>query len=149
MNARVSPTMNATPRGTAEVVPMQLDLFDQAPCSSTATSVLGHSPIAAAAAPHDRTKRSLPNPALLRKLTKMVSSKEWQDIDALLRSPSEMAAYKSDFEVARSFRWQKLPNDILGLTSSFESLSTDTSDVGSDVDSMHIVHFACRFNPPR
>eukprot|EP00571_Detonula_confervacea_P016887 CAMPEP_0172301682 /NCGR_PEP_ID=MMETSP1058-20130122/3523_1 /TAXON_ID=83371 /ORGANISM="Detonula confervacea, Strain CCMP 353" /LENGTH=350 /DNA_ID=CAMNT_0013011893 /DNA_START=155 /DNA_END=1204 /DNA_ORIENTATION=+ len=93
---------------------------------------------------------------ILRKISKMISDERWLEMDALLRSPAEMAAHRSDSELSRSpTRWQKTAqgnhtNDAIGLTSSMNNLSIDMASMGgNDLNPMQVVHYACRFNPPR
>eukprot|EP00581_Thalassiosira_minuscula_P003118 CAMPEP_0183747106 /NCGR_PEP_ID=MMETSP0737-20130205/67095_1 /TAXON_ID=385413 /ORGANISM="Thalassiosira miniscula, Strain CCMP1093" /LENGTH=289 /DNA_ID=CAMNT_0025982815 /DNA_START=1899 /DNA_END=2768 /DNA_ORIENTATION=- len=86
----------------------------------------------------------------------MISDERWLEMNDFLQSPAEMAAYQSSIEVAMSPpRWhktsQKLENmDVTGLTSSIKNLSIDMASLGSsDLNPMEVLHFACRFNPPR
>lgn len=91
----------------------------------------------------------------LRKISKMISDEQWLEMDEFLRSPARVAASRSGSDLTRSIKWLKTSqgnhmNDILELTSSVNDLSLDMASWGSnDLNPMEIVHFACRFNPPR
>ncbi|KAL7536390.1 hypothetical protein ACHAWF_005452 [Thalassiosira exigua] len=85
----------------------------------------------------------------LRKISKLISDERWIEMDELLRAPAEQAANLSGVGVARSPpRWHKhhAVKDSLELASSLNSLSLD---MNTALNGMEVVHFACRFNPPR
>jgi hypothetical protein len=94
-------------------------------------------------------RKSIANEKLfLQKISKMIDNEEWRAMDSFLSSPSQVSAYRSGFEPSKSIRWKKsndLADEVLGLSSSFRGMSMG----GNDLDSMLIVHYACRFNPPR
>ena len=94
-------------------------------------------------------RKSIANEKLfLQKISKMIANEEWRAMDSFLSSPSQVSAYRSGFEPSKSIQWKKskdLADEVLGLSSSFRGMSMG----GNDLDSMLIVHYACRFNPPR
>ena len=88
----------------------------------------------------------------LRKIAQMIQSEEWKAMDKFLSNPEEVTAYRTGYntnKLAKSFRWTKTDdnttNEIIGLTSSFQCMSMG----GNDLNSLQVVHYACRFNPPR
>ena len=89
----------------------------------------------------------------LRKIAQMIQSEEWKAMEKFLSNPDEVTAYRTGYntnKLAKSFRWTKTDdstttNEIIGLTSSFQCMSMG----GSDLNSLQVVHYACRFNPPR
>ena len=94
-------------------------------------------------------RKSIANEKLfLQKISKMIADEEWRSMDSFLSSPSQVSAYRLGFEPSKSIRWKKsndLADEVLGLSSSFKGMSMG----GNGLDSMLIVHYACRFNPPR
>jgi len=89
----------------------------------------------------------------LRKIAQMIQSEEWKAMDKFLSNPEEVTAYRTGYntnKLAKSFRWTKTDDnmtteEVIGLTSSFQCMSMG----GSDLNSLQVVHYACRFNPPR
>ena len=65
----------------------------------------------------------------LRKISKMISEEQWVEMDDLLTSPTEFAAFVDDASI------------------SMKNLSLSTE--GCSVSPMEVIHYACRFNPPR
>lgn len=84
----------------------------------------------------------------VRKLSKMISDENWLDLDAFLRSPDQVAAYRQRFERTDNPSRRKYTPD--GVASSIDSLSTGMASLGSsEILPQELVHYACRFNPPR
>lgn len=89
----------------------------------------------------------------LRKIAQMIQSEEWKAMDKFLSNPEEVTAYRTGYntnKLAKSFRWTKTDDkmttdEVIGLTSSFQCMSMG----GSDLNSLQVVHYACKFNPPR
>ncbi len=92
----------------------------------------------------------------VRKLSKMISDENWLNLDAFLRSPAQVATYRQRFE--HSTRSSSLTTNNPSrrkytadeLASSIHSLSNDITSLGSStIYPQELVHYACRFNPPR
>lgn len=150
-----APMMASSQAPTKSALSMQLEEFDRGSFVSTLNTPNN----ADTSSNHDRpTKSAVSNERLfLRKISKMISDERWHEMNEFLQSPTEVAAYRSGFELAASpARWHKITqgkhmHDVIGLTSSVNDMSLDImASLGSiDLNPMEVVHFACRFNPPR
>lgn len=153
LNSNTPPRMEPSKDPDKSALSLQLDQFDQGAHVPSANTTSVTFPLNSNfdVAPKVSNER-----LLLRKLSKMISDEQWHEIDSFLQSPEEVAAYRSGFDLARSPpSWIKAPpgnqaKAVDGLTSSFTGLSIDMASVGGkDCNPMEIVHYACRFNPPR
>ena len=125
---------------TKSALAMQLEQFDSgtfvsAPVHASAAS---HSsgPVNPNGAVPPAAKSAAQERQLLRKLTKMIADERWREMDELLRSPDKGGGggYEIDLE-----KTPPNPNGLSGMT----------GGCAGDVNHMEIVHYACRFNPPR
>ena len=163
MDARISiaaPTLSSlSVAHPKSALSLQLEQFDQgtfkssvSKSSSSSSNLRGH---------FKRSERFVSNDRqFLRKVSKMINDEDWNELDRFLRSPEEVAAYRAGdakFNMDASFKWQKtqvgrnqVDDNITSLASSVNSMSLNMASIGSDdLNPMEIVHFACRFNPPR
>mmetsp|Transcript_5220 Transcript_5220/g.11425 ORF Transcript_5220/g.11425 Transcript_5220/m.11425 type:complete len:391 (+) Transcript_5220:84-1256(+) len=143
----------ATKDETKSLLSLQLEEFDRG-------TFMSKKPIPRNVGPptsHDHPPKSISNERLfLRKLSHMISDERWIEMNELLKSPAEVAAHRSGFEVTRSPpRWDKsaqgnCTSSVLRLASSMNHMHLGASSLGNnDLNPMEVLHFACRFNPPR
>eukprot|EP01082_Thalassiosira_pseudonana_P011780 g9932.t1 g9932 contig4:904018-905230(+) len=88
----------------------------------------------------------------LRKVSKLIVHEQWYELDHFLRSPREgVTAFRSGMYVAKSLPRLQDTNELSGLNDMMDSspFDTETASGGNDLSPMEVVHFACRFNPPR
>lgn len=148
--------MNPLSRAPAKsALSIQLEEYNEgsAPKMDTASAA------AAAASPHGQDPVMISlfrnERRLVRKLSKMISDENWLDMDAFLRSPALVASYRQSFEHSAGCPSPRTHNSALrnrtaDTASSIDSLSTGMASLGSStIYPQELVHYACRFNPPR
>ena len=158
LTVALSSSQDETPAKSC--LPMQLEaLVDEAdkgsciPPSAIKPAIATAATASSSSYHHQMRKAESNERSFLRKLQRMILNEKWREMDAFLSSPEKITAYRSGFDVQninKSFTWQKtsqenLANEVLGLTSSYKSMSIG----GDDLNSLQVVHYACRFNPPR
>ena len=137
-NKRASMAMSSSGL-TKSALAMQLEQFDSGTFVSAEVhpSAAGRSsgPVNPDGAVPPAAKSAAQQRQLLRKLTKMIADERWREMDELLRSPDKGGGggYGVDLE-----KTPPNPNGLSGM-----------SGCAGDVNPMEIVHYACRFNPPR
>lgn len=147
--------MNHSPLAPSKsALSIQLEEYNQGSLNMETASAA-----ASSANEHDMVSLLRNERRFVRKLSKMISDENWLDMDAFLRSPSQMAAYRQSFDHSTgcsspkthySSRIKCSANSAGGLNSSIDNLSTDLASLGScTIHPQELVHYACRFNPPR
>ncbi|KAL7465780.1 hypothetical protein ACHAXS_006102 [Conticribra weissflogii] len=81
----------------------------------------------------------------LRKMYKMISDEQWIEMDEFLRSPAQLSEFRGGS--TRSLAQGSVDDDAVAVSSSMKDLSL--SGTGNELSPLEVVHFACRFNPPR
>lgn len=81
----------------------------------------------------------------LRKIYKMILDEQWIEMDEFLRSPTQLAEFRRGS--IRSLAQGSVDEDAIAVSASMKDLSL--GGTGNSLSPMEVVHFACRFNPPR
>ena len=141
----------SSPAPTKSALSMQLEEYRPEPTMESASAT------ASSSREHSRTSVFGNERRFVRKVTKMISDENWLDLDAFLRSPAQVDAFRQRFEHSTSvslpttsYNPSRREYTADGLASSIDSLSNDMASLGSStLYPQELVHYACRFNPPR
>mmetsp|Transcript_14284 Transcript_14284/g.30108 ORF Transcript_14284/g.30108 Transcript_14284/m.30108 type:complete len:336 (-) Transcript_14284:108-1115(-) len=75
----------------------------------------------------------------------MILDEQWIEMDEFLRSPAQLAEFRGGS--IRSLAQGSVDDDVVAVSASMKDLSL--GGTGNNLSPMEVVHFACRFNPPR